>query len=358
MTNGDDMPRRLPEYCFEDKDRHDNVRIYFRRRKGDKKIRLRGTPWTEPFMEAYESAKAGVANIGKVQNGTWEWLCREYFASGAFTRLGTRTQLIRRRRLTATFPEPIRPGATEMFGDCPLKAMGPKAIEALRDRLSGTPESANERLKAIRQVLSFGVRREDLDRNAAKEIPYIVSVTDGFYTWTPEDVEAFEVTYGPGTKERRALYLLLYAGPRRSDLVRLGKQMARDGWLAYRPVKTPKVLVEIPILPQLQAELDLGPKNALTFIETEFGKPYTANGFGNWFKRKCVDAGLPNCSAHGLRKAGAVILAERGASDAQMMAIYGWSAAKTVGTYRRKANRKKMAGDAMYLLGGEKLKIS
>lgn len=358
VTHGDEMPRRLPKYCFEDEDRHGNIRIYFRRRKGDKKIRLRGTPFTEPFMEAYDAAKAGVANIGRVRHGTWEWLCREYFASGGFMRLASRTQLIRRRRLTATFSEPIRPGAVELFGDCPLRAIGPKAVEALRDRLCATPEAANERLKAMRQVLAFGVRREDLARNAAKDIPYISSVTEGFYTWTPEDVETFEAAYAPGSKERRALALLLYAGPRRSDVVRFGRQMIRDGWLSYRPVKTPKVLVEIPVLPHLQAELDMGPKNALTFLETEFGKPYTANGFGNWFKRKCRDAGLPNCSAHGLRKAGAVILAERGATDAQMMAIYGWSAVKTVGTYRRKANRKKMAGDAMHLLGGEKLKIS
>lgn len=347
------MPRRLPKYCFEDKDRHGNIRIYFRRKKGEPKIRLQGQPWTPSFMEAYERVMSGeAAQKRQVRANTWEWLCRQYFDSGQFSKLSARTQRIRQRRLASTFDEVVRPGAAEVFGNCPLERFGPKAIEVLRDRLKGRPGAANERLKAIRQVLAFGARREDLARDPGPSVPYFSGSSDGFHTWTPEEVRAYEAKYGPGTKERRALALLLYVGPRRSDLVRLGRQMARDGWLAYRPVKTPGILVEVPILAPLAAELELAPKGALTFLETEFGKPYTANGFGNWFRRRCRDVGLPQCSAHGLRKAGAVILAERGATDAQLMAIYGWTAAKTVTTYRKKADRKKLAGDAMHLLVG------
>ena len=53
----------------------------------------------------------------------------------------------------------------------------------------------------------------------------------------------------------------------------------------------------------------------MTFLMTEWGKPFTSNGFGNWFRDQCNDAGLSQCSAHGLRKARATILAERGATD-------------------------------------------
>ena len=39
------MPRRLPPGCIEDVDKKYNViRIYYRPKKGMKKIRLRGTP--------------------------------------------------------------------------------------------------------------------------------------------------------------------------------------------------------------------------------------------------------------------------------------------------------------------------
>ena len=62
-----------------------------------------------------------------------------------------------------------------------------------------------------------------------------------------------------------------------------------------------------------------------TFLVTEYGKPFSDNGFGNKMRQWCNDAGLPECSSHGLRKASATILAEAGATEHQLMAIFGWS---------------------------------
>ena len=53
------MPRRLPPGGIEDRDRHGNIRIYFRS-KNRPKVRLRGTPWTREFMADYEAAKGAV----------------------------------------------------------------------------------------------------------------------------------------------------------------------------------------------------------------------------------------------------------------------------------------------------------
>ena len=83
---------------------------------------------------------------------------------------------------------------------------------------------------------------------------------------------------------------------------------------------------------------------------TAFGKPFTAKGFGNWFRKRCNEAGLRHCAFHGLRKAGATIAAENGATEHQLMAIYGWESPKQAALYTRKANRKRLAGDAMHLL--------
>jgi hypothetical protein len=41
----------------------------------------------------------------------------------------------------------------------------------------------------------------------------------------------------------------------------------------------------------------------LCFLVTNRGEPYTAPGFGNWFRKLCDKAGCPDVSAHGLRKA-------------------------------------------------------
>jgi hypothetical protein len=92
------------------------------------------------------------------------------------------------------------------------------------------------------------------------------------------------------------------------------------------------------------------PRGHLNYLTTQFGKPFTVNGFGNWFTRRCREAGLPHCSSHGLRKGGATIAAENGASDRQLMAIYGWTTTKKANVYTKKASDKKLATDAMPLI--------
>ena len=42
-------------FTVSDKDRHGNIRYYFRR-KGEKKVRLDGTPGSTEFMDAYQKA--------------------------------------------------------------------------------------------------------------------------------------------------------------------------------------------------------------------------------------------------------------------------------------------------------------
>jgi integrase len=80
---------------------------------------------------------------------------------------------------------------------------------------------------------------------------------------------------------------------------------------------------------------------------TAFGKPFTASGFGNWFRERCDEAGLKHCSAHGLRKAAAARLAECGASESEIMAITGHTTSKEVVRYTRGARQKVLAAKAM-----------
>jgi hypothetical protein len=61
-------------------------------------------------------------------------------------------------------------------------------------------------------------------------------------------------------------------------------------------------------------------------------------------------AGLSQCSAHGLRKAGACIAAENGATEKQLMAIFGWQTMKEAAHYAKMANQKRLAASAMPLL--------
>ena len=99
---------------------------------------------------------------------------------------------------------------------------------------------------------------------------------------------------------------------------------------------------------QLQDAIDAAaPMDHLTFLVTEYGQPFTSNGFGNRFKEWCRDAGLPHCSAHGLRKAAATIAADNGATTKQLMAMFGWRTAKMPEHYTQGADRKKLAGEGI-----------
>src|SRR5262249_52744526 len=82
-------------------------------------------------------------------------------------------------------------------------------------------------------------------------------------------------------------------------------------------------------------------------LVTEFGRPFTAAGFGNKFREWCNQAGLHHCAAHGLRKATAARLAELGASEREIMAITGHQTSKEVIRYTRAARQRELAESAM-----------
>ena len=61
-------------------------------------------------------------------------------------------------------------------------------------------------------------------------------------------------------------------------------------------------------------------------------------------------AALPHRPAHGLRKTGAVIAAENGATASQFQSIFGWSTLKEAARYTKGAEQKRLARSAMHLL--------
>ncbi|UVC17009.1 site-specific integrase [Mesorhizobium onobrychidis] len=140
---------------------------------------------------------------------------------------------------------------------------------------------------------------------------------------------------------------------RREDLAVAGKQHVKAGWLTIRPGKTAKktgVVIELPILPILQDEIDAGAAGDMTFLESEWKRPFTVNSLGNKMRDWCDQADLPQCSLHGLRKLGATIAAENGATDEELMAIYGWVTKTQSTLYTKKARRKLIAGRAAHKL--------
>ncbi len=339
------------KFLVEDIDRHGNVRLYVRK-PGQAKIRLREEPGTRAFLDEYWNALNNnktalppkAAKRGSTDKASLRWLCAQYFQAAEFKSLTPRTQYVRRR---------ILDGICKHDGDKPYAQMEARHVRKRRDERAETPEAANAMVKALRQLFSFALEYELAQRNPAKDVPYLKSGTDGYYSWSMEDVAAFEARHPVGSKARLALALLLYTGQRRSDVVRLGPQHIKEGWITITQAKNKArkpVTLSIPVLPELEAIIDATPTGNLAFLTTQFGKPFTPDGFGNWFRKRCDEAGLTTCSAHGLRKAGAAIAAENGATERQLMAIFGWSTMKEAARYTKAANQKVLAASGMKLL--------
>jgi integrase len=338
------------------------VRIRFRR-KGSATITLNAPPGSDEFMKEYRAALKGdtppVTHRGArrdyAADGTLRWLTMQYYGSAEFKRLEVHTQHVRRLVLDKLCRSTDANGIRR--GDKPYAQMEPRNVRALRDERAETPEAANQVVKMLRQVFGYAVVAELAKSNPAKEVPYLRSGSEGFHSWAIDEVHRFERCHPIGTKARLALALMLYTGQRRSDIVRLGRQHIKNGWLKITQHKNRSrkaIVIEIPIVVQLQDIIDASPCGDLTFLVTEFGRPFTSNGFGNWFRDRCIEADVPG-RAHGLRKAAAARLAELGASDREIMAVTGHQTSKEVDRYTKAAQRKVLAESAMARIGGTKI---
>lgn len=156
------------------------------------------------------------------------------------------------------------------------------------------------------------------------------------------DAEKFLETHAPGSKAHLAFMILSHTGVRRSDTVKFGRGHKRGDALVLEQTKT-NVTVSIPIHPKLAATLE-PIKDRLLYLQTEYGKPFTAAGFGNWFRDQCNKAGPQHCSAHGLRKLIATRLAEAGCNENTISVILGWQNNNQAALYTRAANKKKWRG--------------
>jgi integrase len=148
-----------------------------------------------------------------------------------------------------------------------------------------------------------------------------------------------------GTRARLAFELLLGTAQRRSDVIRMGPQHIRDGAITIRQQKTGTELT-IPILPEVQEALAAAPSKHLTFLTTEYDRPFTAAGFGNRFRQWCDEAGLRGFTAHGLRHTACTRLADAGATSHEIMSWSGHRTLKEVARYTQSADQRALARSA------------
>jgi integrase len=341
----DSMPKPRPPHLQRERTRHGQITWYVRRGKGSR-IRIQAEYGSDEFWAEYRKALEGAHRAKPPRTHTLAWALDRYRNSSAWAGLSNAT---RRQR------ENIYRSVVNTAGEAALRDITVVTIRDGRERRAKTPHSANNFLKAMRGFFGWAADTGLVRINPTKGVKLLFGANEaeGFHTWSQEELDRFEARWPVGTRQRLAFDLLLYTGLRRGDAVLVGRQHVRDGMIVLRTEKhrkgKPGEQVAIPILEPLAASLAATRTGDLTYLVTDLGQPWVKESFGNWFREACQAAGCPG-SAHGLRKAGATRAAERGASERQLMAIFGWSTGKMAQHYTRAADRMRLARDAAELL--------
>jgi integrase len=343
---------RLP-YVDKWRDHTGVWRYYFRKGHG-KRIPLPGRPGDPEFMAAYALACETTGDIRAARAahdllGSVNALAVSYYQSARFMEKSAATRTTYRGildRFRESLDEKGRVHGSKQING--LERHHVMKVIAASMQSSG-PHAANNLLKVLRDALDHAVELGWVKENAARGVRRIRAKSEGFKDWSEDQIAAYEKHYPSGTRERLAMALLLYTGQRRGNAVKMGRQDRSGDTIRVRQVKTDARLV-IPMHPALKRELDKLPQGDLTYLLTTFGKPYSAAGFGNWF-REVVDA-VPTLkgkglSAHGLRKSVARRMAEAGCTVHQIAAVGGWKTLKEVERYTRAAEQARMAREAI-----------
>ncbi len=340
--------RSVPfKYCSRDVDRHGNERFYIRIPDRPKHrmhalfLDDKGSV-TKEFTDEYHRVIAGDiqqttqrTRPNALEPGTIGWLLANYYRSKAFLAQAPETQKDKRSVLGRY---------CDNVGHLPYKKLRKSDIEASQMKRAETPAAADKLVKYLKAMFSWAMSADLATLNPAAGIGKIHS-SSGFHSWTEIEVRKFRHAYPVGTMARLALELMINLGIRRSDVVKLGPANIIEGRIEFVPVKGARrnrAVLSLPITDELTEVLSATKRRHETFLVTEFGKAFTSNGFGNKMRQWCDEIGLPNCSSHGLRKASATILAEAGATEHQLMAIFGWSDSKMAQHYTKEAQAKKI----------------
>ena len=313
----------------------------------------------EQYAAALDGVKVQSSNIGAERTvaGSVHALVAAYLDCSAASTSPFKTAQPETQRTRRNILENFR----NRHGDKPLYRVGRDGervmllkrehVQRIINEKVETPFAQRNLLSTLRAMFVWAVTEGRVSDDPTLGVTRRKIKTTGYKTWGEAEIERFEATHAIGTKARLAFGLLLYTGQRRSDVVGLGRRHVHDDVLILDQIKTEggeESHLEIPLHPKLRAIIDATPTVGVkTFLVTHFGKPYTAPGFGNWFRTLCDAAGCPGVSAHGLRKAAARRLAEIGCTAHQIAAITGHATLSEVQRYTKAADRERMAREAM-----------
>lgn len=334
-----------PDWVSKYKDRHGKERYRFRR-KGYAQYLFKHLPGTDGFWQEYDACLKGIAaepiapGMSRIEPGTFNDLIARYYRSPEFLDPGARTQVVYRGVI-----ERWRP----IYGDAKIRDLQARHVTDMMAKMLPHRTAANMLRKRLRALMDFAIRQGMAQTNpVAATKPFKID-SEGFHTWTEDEIAQFEARHPLGSKARLALDLMLWTGQRGGDARVMGPANVRNGRIHVTQEKT-GATVSLPIMAPLAASILAVKSGALVYLISEHGKPFSRKGFGNKFRQWCDEAGLPQCSAHGLRKAAARRFAEAGCSNQQIKSWTGHTTDSEVSRYTAAADQVHLADAAAVML--------
>lgn len=303
-------------------------------------------PSSRDYRAAYDvamgKAEGAIPLAPRAKPGSINDLLPRFYESTKFKQGGNEWRKTRKAVLEAF---------REEYGDDLVSAFRTKDIDAILARKidkadgKGGTHAAKRLREQLLRLFDFAERQEWIRRNPVVNSEEIDHKKIGFYAWTEADITQYREKWPLGSKPRLALEMMLWTGVRRGDARLLPPP--KDGRIKGKAGKTGKTF-DLPVAPPLVAAIEAMPAVGIsTLLVTEYGKPFTAAGFGNWFRDQCRKAGLEQCTAHGLRKALTRRAADQGVSQQGLKALGQWSGDREVAVYVAGANQRRLAETAI-----------
>ena len=355
----------LPPYVYRFKSQHGTDRLRFVR-SGLKSRYFTATFGTKAFWAEYERFLDPAATEPQQKPirstpGSIDELVERYFSTPE--RLGP--SAVTQTKIRAVI-EDFRDGTNargERRGTFPVALVTFEAIDRIiakkrvktgtGNKTKGGIHAARKLRKELVRLFEFAVKSGMCEKNPAKlaekvKIP-AAERSKGFHPWTEAEIAQYRAHHRVGTRERLAMELILWTDQRRSDVVKMGQAQIRGGRIPIQQEKTGKTLW-VAVAPQLHgAILAMKPEDTspFCFLITKRGGAFSKESFGNWFKGACVEAGLPHCSAHGLRKATLRRMADLEMANKTMKSLSGQTRDETLAGYIEDADQVRLSDSAI-----------
>ncbi len=331
-------------------DRHGKLRARWRK-AGVGSVYMKTLPDQPGFDAEYKAlvALARPVKVGVVPRSAGD-LCARYYACADFRAKGNDETRARRRYLIESFRNDFANDLVADFSFQHIEAILLARTEKRREgnRTVGGQVAARKLRKELLRLFAYAKKLKWITHNPVEEAEKVgVAKLEGFYPWSEEDIRRYQARHPLGTKARLALEIILWTGQRRGDARLFGPQHVANGAASFTPAKTRRGM-GMRLADDLQRAIDAMPVvGTTTYLVTDYGKPFTKEGFGNKMREWCDQAGLPKCTAHGLRKAIARRVAETGGTQQQIKAVGGWKGDSEVTIYTAGIEQRALADSAI-----------